>query len=126
MTSNIQPKKPRALVCYICGKEYGTKRIENHIANCAKKWDADQLKYEPEERKPCPQAPPGFLNVIRMTLGKEPISEADEQQLPTLKNILKEYSESDLMKEAGEGAQPPALAERPSMKEFLQIEESVQ
>lgn len=73
----MQTKKPRALVCYICGKEYGTKRIESHILGCAKKWDEDQLMLAEEERKPCPQAPPGFLNVIRMSLGKEPISEAD-------------------------------------------------
>ena len=81
-----QLKKPRALVCYICGKEYGTKRISNHITTCASKWDADQREAHPEQpelRKPCPQAPPGFNNVIRLALGQEPIQDADELKLPT-------------------------------------------
>ena len=34
-------KKPRALVCYICGKEFGIKRIEKHLVLCKQKWDDD-------------------------------------------------------------------------------------
>ena len=26
----------------------------------------------PEDRKDCPEPPPGFFNVVRMSLGKEP------------------------------------------------------
>lgn len=29
------------LVCYICGKEYGLKRIENHVFNCEQKWEVE-------------------------------------------------------------------------------------
>ena len=32
-------QKPRTLVCFICGREYGTKSLEIHIKSCAKKWD---------------------------------------------------------------------------------------
>jgi hypothetical protein len=31
---SLANKKQRALVCYICGKEYGTKRIEKHLVLC--------------------------------------------------------------------------------------------
>lgn len=30
--------KPRAVMCYICGREYGTKSIDIHIKSCKKKW----------------------------------------------------------------------------------------
>jgi hypothetical protein len=57
-------KKKRALVCYICGKEYGTKRIENHLGLCQEKWEDEQIKEEPSDRMPCPQAPPGFWALL--------------------------------------------------------------
>lgn len=31
---HFQIKKQRALVCFICGKEYGKKRIESHLVTC--------------------------------------------------------------------------------------------
>ena len=36
-------QRPRTLVCYICGKEYGTKRIEKHLVLCKQNWDDDQI-----------------------------------------------------------------------------------
>ena len=39
-----------------------------------------------EMRKKCPQAPPGFNNIIRLALGKEPLAEADDLPLPSLKS----------------------------------------
>ena len=34
---NVQ--RPKTLVCFICGREYGTKSLEIHIKTCEKKWD---------------------------------------------------------------------------------------
>ena len=65
-------KKPRALVCYICGREYGTKNIEKHIKSCQQKWNNEQQDLQPEDRKDCPEPPPGFFSVVRMSIGKEP------------------------------------------------------
>ena len=31
--------KPRAVMCYICGREYGTKSIDIHLKTCKKKWE---------------------------------------------------------------------------------------
>jgi hypothetical protein len=49
MLNNIN-KPPRALVCYICGKEYKIKRIETHLGHCKEKWNIDQEVLEPELR----------------------------------------------------------------------------
>ena len=32
-------QRPVALVCYICGREYGTRSLEIHIKTCEKKWE---------------------------------------------------------------------------------------
>ena len=46
--SNASPKPPKAvmrpklLMCYICGREYGTMSLEIHIKTCKKKWDIEQ------------------------------------------------------------------------------------
>ena len=35
--SKIQ--KPKSLVCYICGREFGTASLEIHLKSCKKKWE---------------------------------------------------------------------------------------
>ena len=37
-------QRPRALMCYICGREYGTTSLEIHLKTCKKKWDVEQEK----------------------------------------------------------------------------------
>lgn len=49
--------KPRALVCHICGREFGTKSLSIHIKACAKKWEDTEAQKPPRERRPVPQAP---------------------------------------------------------------------
>jgi hypothetical protein len=39
--------RPKALMCYICGREYGTASLEIHLKTCRKKWDTDQEKKPP-------------------------------------------------------------------------------
>ena len=31
--------RPKAVMCYICGREFGTKSIDIHIKSCTKKWN---------------------------------------------------------------------------------------
>ena len=31
-------RRPASIVCYICGREYGTRSLEIHIKTCEKKW----------------------------------------------------------------------------------------
>lgn len=52
--------KPRAVVCYICGREYGTKSIDIHVKQCIKKWEDAESQKPPRERRPVPQPPSGF------------------------------------------------------------------
>ena len=49
--------RPKALMCYICGREYGTASLEIHLKTCKKKWDIEQEKKPKNQRRPCPEPP---------------------------------------------------------------------
>ncbi len=53
-------KMPKSVTCYICGRGYGTKSIKIHLKTCIKKWDIEQSRKPKRERRPCPQPPRGF------------------------------------------------------------------
>jgi len=38
------PKKPKALVCYICGREFGTASLPIHLKSCKKKWEDNEAQ----------------------------------------------------------------------------------
>jgi hypothetical protein len=37
----LPPIKPLALVCFICGGEYGTASIDIHLRFCEQRWDRE-------------------------------------------------------------------------------------
>ena len=49
--------RPKALFCYICGREFGTASLEIHIKSCKKKWEAQEAWKPKNERKPLPMPP---------------------------------------------------------------------
>lgn len=47
-------ERPKALVCYICGRQYGTASLEIHLKTCKSKWDIEQENKPVNLRRPCP------------------------------------------------------------------------
>ena len=45
------------------GREYGTLSIEIHLKACAKKWEIEEDKKPPKERRPVPTKPKTFDDV---------------------------------------------------------------
>jgi hypothetical protein len=45
------------VVCYICGREYGTKSISIHEPQCLKKWHNENNLLPKELRRPEPKKP---------------------------------------------------------------------
>lgn len=52
-----QPLKPRTVVCYICGREFGTKSISIHEPQCLKKWVLENNQLPKNMRRPLPVKP---------------------------------------------------------------------
>ena len=51
-------------MCYICGREFGTRSIKIHIPQCQKKWENEQMKLPKKQRRPPPSAPAEFDKII--------------------------------------------------------------
>lgn len=50
-------RKPPTMVCYICGREFGTKSISIHEPQCLEKWKLQNSKLPPGQRRPEPKKP---------------------------------------------------------------------
>ena len=48
-------RRPPAVVCYVCGREYGTKSIAIHEPQCLKRFEIENRKLPVNERKPLPK-----------------------------------------------------------------------
>ena len=56
-TQKVTNRKPPTIVCYICGREYGTMSISIHEPQCLKKWHISNSKLPISQRKPVPKKP---------------------------------------------------------------------
>ena len=45
------------LLCYICGREYGTASLPIHQPQCLRRWEAEQAKLPAEKRRAEPAKP---------------------------------------------------------------------
>jgi hypothetical protein len=57
-------RRPNAVICYICGRQYGTSSIDIHLKACKKKWELEQEKKPPKERKSCPNGPENIKELV--------------------------------------------------------------
>ena len=48
---------PTFVLCYVCGRKYGTKSIEIHEPQCLEKWHVENAKLPPNIRRPAPKKP---------------------------------------------------------------------
>ncbi|KAM7148066.1 LOW QUALITY PROTEIN: zinc finger protein 474-like [Molossus nigricans] len=51
------PARPRTLICYICGREFGTLSLPIHEPKCLEKWKIENDRLPKELRRPLPQKP---------------------------------------------------------------------
>ena len=49
--------RPGTVICYICGREYGSRSISIHEPQCLKKWKAENDKLPRDQRRPVPVKP---------------------------------------------------------------------
>ena len=48
---------PAMLVCYICGRQFGSSSLSIHEPQCIKKWEAENANLPPEQRRKRPKKP---------------------------------------------------------------------
>ena len=50
-------KRPPTIVCYICGREFGSKSISIHEPQCLEKWHVENNRLPGHQRRPEPKKP---------------------------------------------------------------------
>jgi hypothetical protein len=50
-------RRPRTLICYICGREYGTASLQIHLKACIKRYKIEESMKPPHLRRPLPLPP---------------------------------------------------------------------
>ena len=48
---------PKFVLCYVCGRKYGTASIDLHEPDCLEKWHIENVKLPPYLRRPAPPKP---------------------------------------------------------------------
>uniref|UniRef100_A0A8C5MI85 Zinc finger protein 474 n=1 Tax=Leptobrachium leishanense TaxID=445787 RepID=A0A8C5MI85_9ANUR len=56
-SSTMTTSTPKTLICYICGREFGTKSLPIHEPKCLEKWKIENDKLPKGQRRPIPQKP---------------------------------------------------------------------
>lgn len=59
-------RRPKMFLCYLCGREYGSKSLPIHIPQCQKMWLAQEEKKPKKDRRPMPQPPKEIAEVAIM------------------------------------------------------------
>lgn len=87
------PTKPVSVVCYICGREFGTKSIDIHEPQCIKKWEIENNKLPRELRRPRPKKPENMDsgNMTREEMN-EAAWEASKAQLLPCENCGRRFA----------------------------------
>jgi hypothetical protein len=55
--------RPHGLVCYLCGREYGSSSLYIHIPRCAKLWKERERWKQPRDRRPLPPPPSSIFRI---------------------------------------------------------------
>ena len=77
-------KRPKAVVCYICGQQYGTASIDIHVPQCIKKWEKVEAKKPANLRRPVPEKPPNYEQMVKgVGSGEFDIQEYNNQAFDT-------------------------------------------
>ena len=70
--------KPPALLCHICGREYGTTSLAIHLPQCAQLWKDRQKLLPRNERRPLPTAPMKLSAIAAMRIDSRDTAAMEE------------------------------------------------
>ncbi|XP_052098387.1 zinc finger protein 474-like [Mytilus californianus] len=73
---------PKTVVCYICGREFGTKSLPIHEPQCLEKWKIENNRLPKERRRPLPKKPDFGKTVTREQMNELASENAKSQLIP--------------------------------------------
>ena len=93
--------RPKALVCHICGREFGTKSLVIHQKSCAHKWEQAEAQKPKHLRRPLPSIPTNDLPVSMSrddleTRNKKAMDTFEKQAMKQCPNCFRTFLEERL------------------------------
>eukprot|EP00466_Bigelowiella_natans_P004961 jgi/Bigna1/90719/estExt_fgenesh1_pg.C_770093 len=87
-------RRPKAVVCYLCGQQYGTTSIKIHIPQCQKLFVKRENLKDKRERRALPQPPAGYMDQIQQGInpGDAKIGEFNDMAFSAYNSNLKACS----------------------------------
>ncbi|CAH8510579.1 unnamed protein product [Schistosoma turkestanicum] len=79
------PRKPITAVCYICGREYGTRSIGIHEPKCLEKWHRQNNELPPAMRRKPPERP---VDLPIKSSNNYDLQKYNEQAMQSSKSLL--------------------------------------
>jgi len=67
------------VMCYICGREFGSRSIVIHIPQCKKKWEREQERLPKSQRRPLPSEPEKLEQIVRGEVSDREIRQYNDQ-----------------------------------------------
>ena len=85
-------RRLKAVICYICQREFHVKKIISHVTQCKQSWRDKMSKLPPQKRLPLPSEPPGYkeLLILQKVSGKDLTGQQVDQPIQIETNILLE------------------------------------
>lgn len=84
-------RRPPTVVCYICGREYGSKSISIHEPQCLKRFELENRKVPISERKPLPKKPINHPAIVVAVTSQELIRPAGVYRNNLLQETADQY-----------------------------------
>jgi hypothetical protein len=69
-------RRAATMVCYICGREFGSRSLGIHEPQCLKKWHNQNDQLPKEQRRPAPQKPTMILPNVNGSIDTQRLNEA--------------------------------------------------
>lgn len=88
--SKSPARGPPGLICYICGRKYGTKSLDIHLKQCKELWEKTEAQKPKNERRPCPEPPKNFEEMKINPAGSKAMDEYNNE-------AFKNYNEKALV-----------------------------
>lgn len=64
-------RRPPTVLCHICGRPYGTASIKIHLPQCMKKFEDEQMRLPPNQRRKLPTVPLDAIPDVNFMSAKE-------------------------------------------------------
>ena len=105
-------KAPKAVVCYVCGRQYGTHSFDIHLKQCKELFLTREMQKDPRDRKPLPRDPLEIAGDDSLGVNKKKVSEMSAADLEKRNELAGQMYNDNVMVRCANCGRTFALPEK--------------